>query len=218
MKTDNPMLHEEIADTLTGRARTDARHALSVLSEAAGSPAGEEEVPPLPADLRDQWQGAYGGPAPAPAPAGARENWISRLAEIFTRPRIAWAGGLAAAAVLLVMFQSPEFTTTGPNGGGIVTRGGSHGPVTGTAARVIVIAPSEKAAALLAELSRAFPARSIERRDSAPSNVEGGAIVIDTAARTIRQGAASSGLKDDPLTTTGEVIMAIESLDEPQPH
>ena len=96
MKTDNPMTREEIADTLTGRARTDARHALSVLSEAAGSPAGEEEAPPLPADLRDQWQETYGGAAPAPAPAGDRDNWITRLAGIFTRPRIAWAGGLAA--------------------------------------------------------------------------------------------------------------------------
>ncbi len=219
MKAYDSMTREETADTLTVRARTDARHALSVLSEAAGSPAGEEEMPPLPADLRDQWQDAYGGAAPAPAPAGVRENWIRRLAGFFTRPRIAWAGGLgAAAAVMVLMLQSPEIAPTRPAGGGIVTRGGSHGKVTGTAARVVVIAPAEKAAALLAELSRAFPARSIERRDAAPLNIESGAIVIDTAARTIRQGATSSGLNEDPLTTPAGVIMAIESLDEPEPH
>jgi hypothetical protein len=222
MKANDPMIPEEPASSLTGRARTDALHALRMLSETAESPSGDGEVPPLPVELRDQWQETYGEAVPAPAaPAavGSREGWFSRLAGIFARPRVAWAGGLAvAAAVVVVLMQSPEITT-GPDNGGIITRGGSHGAVAGSAARVIVVAPSDKAAALLAELARAFPARTIERVDAAPAHTETDAIIIDAGARTIRRdGAAAEPIDGDPLAAPAAVIMAIESLDEPEPR
>ena len=116
------------------------------------------------------------------------------------------------------MMQSPETTTPGPDGG-IITRGGNHGEVESTAARLIVVAPADKAAALLAELARAFPARRIERVDAVPADTEGSAIIIDAVARTIRRGGAGAALQDgDPLTDPAGVIMTIESLDEPEPR
>jgi len=220
MKANNPITAEETASSLTGRARTDARHALRVLSETAEPPAGEDDVPPLPAELRDQWQETYGEAAPPAAPAGTRENWLRRLAGCFARPRAAWAGGLAAAAaVIVLLLPSPE-SSPGPDlSPGIITRGGSHGTVTGTASRVIVVAPAARAAALLAELARAFPARSIECVDAAPAHPEAEAIIIDAVARTIRRGGAvAEPLDGDPFTAPAAVIMAVESLDEPEPR
>jgi hypothetical protein len=223
MKAYDPMIPEDAAASLTGRARTDALHAVRVLAEAAESSAGEEDLPPLPAELRDQWQETYGEalPAPAaPAAAGIRESRLRRLARFLSRPRVAWAGGLAAAAAVLVLLMQPPDTATGPdNGGGVITRGGSSGTAVGTATRIIVVAPADKAAVLLAELTRAFPARSIERADAASAHTEAGAIVIDAAARTIRRdGAAFSIPEGDPLAAPPLVIMAIESLDEPAPR
>ncbi len=221
MKANDPINPDETAASLTGRSRTYALHALRLLSEAEESSAGDEEVPPLPAPLREQWLETYGASTPAPVrPAPeSRESWLSRLAGFFARPRVAWAGGLAAAAAAIVlMMQSPETTKPGSDGG-IITRGGNHGEVKFTAARLIVVAPANKAEALLAELARAFPARRIERVDAVPADAEDSAIIIDAAARTIRRGGAGAALQDaDPLTHPAGIIMAIESLDEPEPR
>ncbi len=220
MKASDPVPSETAAASLTGRARSDALHALRVLAEAEETPAGDEEMPPLPEALRDQWQETYGEALPDSASGGIRESRLRRLAGFFARPRIAWAGGLAAAAAVMVLLMQTEPDPADPSGAGkVVTRGGASGAVAGAAARLILVAPAEPSAALLAELTRAFPARSIERVDELPADAGDDAIVIDAAARTVRRGgAAEERIAGDPFAGPAAVIMAIESLDEPAPR
>lgn len=227
MKTSHAMNNEETAASLTGSARTDALRALRVLAETAETPdSGDSDTPPLPDHLRDQWLEAYGQAAPAaakPVAAGVRaragENWLSRLTEFFRGQRLAWASGfaVAATAAVVLMMQQPE-TVTGRDP--IRTRG--TGTITpGDAARLIVVAPADKAAPLVSELTRAYPARTIERMDAAPSTVEDDAIIIDTAAGTAQRAGKSPGVKNitgDAFTSPDSVIMAIEGLDEPEPR
>jgi hypothetical protein len=224
MKATHPMNDEEAGASLTGSARADALRALRVLAETAETPAADDtETPPLPANLRDQWLETYGEPAPAPVVAGARsgESWVGRLVGFFTRPRIAWAGGLAAAAaVVVLLMQQPEPASDGPRGG-VVTRGGGSGTVvSGAASSIIVVAPADKAGPLLQELARAYPSRAIQRVDLAPSGLEDGTIVVDTGAGVLRRFGqpAVEAIEGDPLTDPARAIMAIEGVDEPDPR
>ena len=127
---------------------------------------------------------------------------------------------VAAAAAIAVLVYNQDPGTDG-TGGNIVTRGTSHGGgESGTAARIIVVAPADKAGSLMAELARAYPSRRIERTDSTPSGNQGKAIVIDIGTRGIQRTnpPLTTTLSDDPLTNPASVIMAIEGLDEPEPR
>ena len=228
MKANDPMNQEETAATLTGSAREDALHALRVLSEAAEHADDEaSEIPPLPEHLRDQWQEKYGrkSPVAAPSRAGGAESWLSRLTGFFSRPRIAWVGGLAAAAAAVVlMLQQPDATGI-PSGGPspVTTRGDKPAtppPTSRTVTRIIVVAPADKAGPLLQELTRAYPGRTIERVDQGPSGLEPNTIVIDTTYGSLRRAGkpAAELIEGDPLKDPAVAITAIEALDEPEPR
>ena len=221
MNAHHPMNDEETAASLSGGAKTDALRALRMLSETAETPSDDTETPPLPARLRDLWQETYGEDAkPAPVPVAAGEGWLRRLARVLAT-RAAWAGGLAATAAiaLLIYNHDPGTEKTGDK---IVTCGTSHGTGdTGAAARLVVVAPADKAGPLMQELARAYPSRRIERADSPPTGVDGDdAIIIDAVARRIRRAGQPAGaeLSEDPLTNPALVIMAIEGMDEPAPR
>jgi hypothetical protein len=154
-------------------------------------------------------------------PVATREGWLERLWRFLGTPRAAWAGGLtaAAAAILIVVYQHDPAVNK-PDGP-VITRGGSHGTETaGAGARLIVVAPADKAGPLLKELARAYPSRAIERADSAPSGIAGNVVIIDAASRRIRRGDQPSGteIAGDPLANPESVITAIEGMDEPEPR
>jgi hypothetical protein len=215
MKANDPMNPEETAASLNGPAKADALHALRVLSETADTPPDDAETPPLPETLRDQWREAYGENTKA-EPAATREGWWRRLVRGIATPRGAWAGGLAAAAVIAVMMMRPDVPVDGP-GGTVVTRGGGQGTASANVARLVVVAAADKAGPLLTELGRAFPSRRIERMDVVPTGAGAtDAIIIDTEKLGVWRNnpPAATVLKADPLANPDSVIMAVEAMDE----
>jgi len=214
--------HQQTAANLTGRAKADAVRALRVLAETADSPAPDDgETPPLPDHLRDQWRETYGEATAADSGQSQRAGWLHRLARFLATPRAAWAGGLTAATALIVVIILQQEPPPSGDGGGVVTRGGSHAVVqNGKAAGLIVVGPADKTQALITQLERAFPARSIERVDSVPADVAANAIIIDSGSRTVQRAGrpAAQPLRTDPLSSPEAVISAIEELDEPKPR
>jgi hypothetical protein len=221
MNAHHRMNREDSATALSGAGK-DALHALRVLAEATDAPAGDEqETPPLPERLREQWQETYGGTeTAAPAPVTAGSGWLQRLAAFLRRPRVAWGAGLAAAAAAIALVAFPPGSEPAKPGEPIVTRGSSQGtPAMSGASPLIVVAPPDAAGPLLSELQRAFPSRSIERVDRAPPDARN-AILIDTVARTIRRANAppATSLAIDPLNSPASVVAAVEALDDPEPR
>jgi len=224
-------------------AREQAGRGLEALGQTAAGVAGaavSEEVPPVPEELRARWAEAYGRPTgeerrPANRESeargveargeGGRWDW---LAALLTPRRVAWSGGVGAAAAMLsiVMVQEQIPSGTGERvPAGVVTRSPSAAPAGGETAPVAVIAPAAAEAmkdGVVFVLAQAFPGRPVNvlasaHEAAALAQREPRLIVINLGSGLVTAWSGGRLADEFPLaagSTPDAVVDQVESADE----
>jgi hypothetical protein len=107
---------------------------LRSLDALAREDSDEVEIPPIPDDLRDQWQDRYGA-ARQPVPA-EKKSWLSRFSGFWMY------GGATALAALAIFFvlQHESPVTPSPDDDTVLMRGG--GDYESSETKLIVFIPS----------------------------------------------------------------------------
>lgn len=221
-------------------ARDEAGRALEALAKAAGETAGavsaDDDVPPVPDDLRSRWTGAYGRPAEAvercrpeqPPVDDRRAQGVSDwLASLFHPRRAAWAGGAGAVVTALVMMLSQD--GAGPASGALSEPGPrlrGQGAVAGVEpALIALIDPSSAGAAgeeVLAVVRQAFPGRDLRvlagaHEAAAVARSEPRLVVVNLASGLVTAWSGGELVEEFPPSAgaaTARVIGQIESADE----
>jgi hypothetical protein len=181
--------------------RREAMRALAVLAEAGDAELEDaEDVPPLPDSLRARWEEAYGDAGKTQAAAPGR-SFLATLRSWFAMDShaLAWGGGVAMAALAVMLFVRMEPAGEGLSPGA-VTRGTPTATLPGKAAPVYVIASGPEVDAVILELRAAFPSRTIAAVATRELVPAGPAVVLESSA----------AYQKNPETA----VSAVEAMDE----
>lgn len=149
-------------------------------------PGQEEDIPPLPDDLRDRLKGQYGEQvAPARVAESPRESVWERLTSLFAQP--AFVGSLAA--LVLVAVLTSLLMRSGESESGEVMRGGPD--ASATAQTIIILFDLEESQVASVKESGFFEEKHLYTTDSEEElsqwiELDGDSIIIDGAAGEIR--------------------------------